>query len=520
MHQPVKRFETGSNTIAVHALFRTVMSLTILLSLAPFASKLVAQSQKEHWPAPGAFTYHYPAEAEAASKLDLDHLEPAQMRAIYTARRSRVLEALPEGAMLIFSEERNQARHLEFQVPQSENHDFQYLTGLEGLDSYDSALLLLPTPKGALSVLYTSANIEQMKSATGVDDVRTFSTLEQDLSIALTDYRDWRITQIRRWPLAEALSQAWGRDHKVLYVNYPRFPRLGMQEPVRLEFFSKLQRFSPEIQLRDSADIMDPIRMLHDAYDLACIRRAVQITGEGISEGLRMAKPGVTETQVMETMDYVYRYRGATLGFPTEVQERPLQAGRTIRQVPEGFIAFVSRSGDVPIYDGGIVHVDTGASFLDHSADLQRVAPTSGHFTPEQRRVYELALKVQKAVIEKIKPGVHWWELHNLAVQMLHDEGGYDQFYKYGIGHFIGMEVHDEGDYEQPLQAGMAMAIEQGIILPDGPHMAFEDDVIVTETGHDWVSRSVPIEADEVEKLVQQPSSFTTFVTKPVPPAK
>jgi Xaa-Pro aminopeptidase len=470
-------------------------------------------------PAARPFPYNYAAEAEAATKLDLNHLDPAQMRALYASRRKRVMESMPEGGMLIFSVDQNQPRHLEFQVPQSEHHDFEYLTGLTGLDSYDSALLLLPTPDGDRAVLYTPGDVSAIKDMSGIEDVRRFDTLEEDLSISMTAYRDWRITQIRRWPLAAALAKTWGRGPKVLYVNYPRFPRLGMPEPERLEFFAKLQRYSPALELRDSADVMDSIRVLHDAYDLACIRRAVQITGDGIVEGLRLARPGLTETQVMETMDYVYRYRGATLGFPTEVQSSPLDAGRTIRAVPEGYIAFVSRSAEVPIQAGGIVHVDTGASFLDHSADIQRDAPVDGHFTAEQRRLYELALRVQKAVIEKIKPGARWWDLHNLAVQMLHDEGNFDQYYKYGIGHFIGMEVHDEGDYEQPLQPGMAMAIEQGIILPGGLHMQFEDDVIVTETGHDWISQSIPIEPADVEKMMQTSSSFAGFASRPWPSA-
>ncbi len=89
----------------------------------------------------------------------------------------------------------------------------------------------------------------------------------------------------------------------------------------------------------------------------------------------------------------------------------------------------------------------------------------------------------------------------------------------YGIGHFIGMEVHDEGDYEQPLKPGMAMAIEQGIVLPNGLHMQLEDDVIVIETGHEWITRFIPVEPDEVEKMMQTSSSLTTFTSRPWPPA-
>jgi hypothetical protein len=120
-----------------------------------------------------------------------------------------------------------------------------------------------------------------------------------------------------------------------------------MQEPPRLELFSRLQRFSPELDVRDSADVIDPIRMLHDAYSLASIRRAVQITGEGVVEGLRAVRAGVTETQLMEVMDFVYRYRGAYLGFPTAVRRSPpggRQQGQQQRQLPEGFIQFVPRS--------------------------------------------------------------------------------------------------------------------------------------------------------------------------------
>jgi hypothetical protein len=73
MHQPVKYFKTGGDTNAAQTLFCIARNLSVLLLSAPFTPKLHAQSQKEHWPAPRTFTYHYQTEAEAAGKLDLDH---------------------------------------------------------------------------------------------------------------------------------------------------------------------------------------------------------------------------------------------------------------------------------------------------------------------------------------------------------------------------------------------------------------------------------------------------------------
>ena len=393
---------------------------------------LARQQPSPNRPEARAPAYSYAREAALAAKFDLDNPDPGELRRTFDERRARVLAAIPEGALLVFSAEQAQPRRLEFQVPHSENHDFIYLTGIEGIDSLDSALLLLPTPEKNWVVLYTSASLETIKSLTGIEEVRPLARLEEDLSAALTDYRDWRITQRRRYPLPGALAKAWGRKSKALYLNYPRFLRLGMPEPPRLEFFGRLQRFSPELDLRDSADVLDPVRTLHDAYSLASIRRAVQITGEGVVEGLRAVRAGVTETQLMEVMDFVYRYRGAYLGFPTAVRRSPpggRRQGQQQRQLPEGFIQFVPRSSAAALETADMVHVDTGASFNHHSADIQRNAPVAKKFTAEQRRLYEIALNVQKTVISRIKPGVTWTQLHELAVQMLRDAGGYDRYY-------------------------------------------------------------------------------------------
>lgn len=461
--------------------------------------------------------YDFATEDALSRRIDFGRPDPDLLNGIFARRRARALRAIPDGAMLVYSVEWTQPRRLEFQVAASDNHDFTYLTGLSGLASVESALLLLPgpTPAEDWAVLYSSADdLDQVRRSTGIADVRAFSRLEPELSVAMTDYRDWRITQVRRWPLPAALARRWGNSKKALYLNYPRFFRLGMPEPERLTAFERFRRFSPEMDLRDAADLLDPIRMYHDALALASIRRAVWITGEGIKEGFRAAKAGRTESEVMEIIDFVYRFHGADLGFPTEVMRYPPAGPKPRQEIPEGFIMYQTRSSGDTLRDGDMVHTDTGAEFNFFSADIQRNVAVDGDLTPQQREIYEIALKVQKTVIDSIRPGVTWWQLHRLAERMLKEAGGYDRYYRYGIGHFIGMEVHDEGDYSQPLQPGMALTIEQGVFPPTGPHAAFEDDIIVTPTGHEWVSRSIPIEIAEIEALAKEPSSLAPFLAR------
>lgn len=440
-----------------------------------------------------------------AALASLSSQSAPTLRDAAAARRARVLKNIPDGLMIVQSADRSQPNLYEFMVPDTEAHDFIYLTGLERVQEPGSVLVLNPRGETYREVLYTSDEVEQVKKQTGIEHVFPYSKFLVDLSSALTDYRNLRITELRFKPIASDFSRGLGLEgkSKVIYLNYPRFTNLNEPANPRFALAQRLRDASPEIDLRDGSEVLDYERMIHDAYGITQLRRAIQITGLGLMEGMRVARPGLTTKEVMEVIDFVYRYNGARLGFATGVSagRSGLPIYATSREETE------ARAGSFPIRGGELVHIDTGAEFNHYSADIQRNVPADGKFTPEQRKIYQVVLNVQKAVIDRVKPGVKWWDLHNLAVKMLNDAGGWDKSYTYGIGHFIGMEVHDHGNYLAPLQPGMVLAIEQGAIV-DGTRVAFEDDVLVTESGHEWLSRFIPIEIDQVEKLRTEPPVF------------
>lgn len=441
------------------------------------------------------------------------HGQPAvTIKEAAAQRRAALAKRLTEGIAIVQSTDRSQPNLYEYFPPTTEHHDFEYLTGLDRSRPPGSVLILNPRGQTYKEILYTSDEIEAVKEATGLEHVFPYGSLLEHISSAITDFRNLRITQLRFKPVASDISRGWGAARKVVYFNYPRFTNLNEPSNPRMGFVTRLREASPEVDMRDSADLLDQMRMIQDPYSLAQLRRAIAITGRGLMEAMRAAKPGLTTREVMEVADFVYRLNGAALGFGTSVQagRQGLPIYASAREEHE------AREGSQPIRPGDLVWFDTGAAYKRYSADIQRQVPADGTFTPEQRKLYEVVVNVQKTVIANVKPGARWQDLHDMAVKLLADAGGLDKSYTYGIGHFIGMEVHDHGDYVGPLRPGMVIAIEQGAIV-NGLRVAFEDDVLVTEQGHEWLTRFIPIEIAEIEKLKAEAPLFdaTKLLVRP-----
>jgi Xaa-Pro aminopeptidase len=430
------------------------------------------------------------AQAPASLPITAEH------RAATADRRARLSARLDAGVAIIQATDRSTPNLYEFMVPSTEHHDFVYLTGLDQPAAGDAVLVLNPRGTNYREVLYTPGDVERVKQATGIAHVFPLSRFLEDLSSALTDYRNLRITQLRFKPVASDLSRGLGDTTKVIWFNYPRFTNLHEPSPPRFALLDRLRAASPELVFRDAGEHLDRMRMVQDAWGLAQLRYAVALTRRGLEQAMQTARPGMTTREVGELIDFTYRFNGAQLGFPTGVS-----AGRSWS---EAFATareeMAARAGSAPLADGDLIHVDTGAEWQHYSADVQRVFPVGATFTASQRAFYTTILNVQKAVIARIRPGVTWDELQALAVSMLRDAGGLDASYTYGIGHFIGLEVHEHGDYRKPLEAGMVISIEQGAIL-NGLRVAFEDDVLVTPTGHEWLTQSIPIELADVERV-------------------
>ena len=149
---------------------------------------------------------------------------------------------------------------------------------------------------------------------------------------------------------------------------------------------------------------------------------------------------------------------------------------------------------------GELVVMDYGASLDYLTMDITRTWPVSGRFSDVQLKAYRTVLAAQEAMIAAIRPGVTRDAIRTIA-QDIYRRDGFDPAYAY-IGHYVGMSVHDVGDWNLPFEAGMVLAIEPIIDLPDQQlHVRIEDTVLVTPTGATVLTSAVPKDVDGITRL-------------------
>jgi Xaa-Pro aminopeptidase len=252
------------------------------------------------------------------------------------------------------------------------------------------------------------------------------------------------------------------------------------------------------------------------------MRRAAAISSAGHARAMRTCCPGMAEYELEAELTYEFRRRGAEAHAYT-----PIVAG--------GLNACVLHyvSNDKLLNDHTLVLIDAGCEVEGYAADITRTFPVNGRFSAAQRDVYEIVLAAQAAAIAAIKPGNHFMDPHQAALQVLAqgmldlkllagsldgviESDAYKRFYMHRTGHWLGLDVHDAGEYKEgdawtTLAPGMTLTVEPGIYIRPGADIPpevvgigirIEDDVLVTEQGCE-VYTSAPRTVAEIEEVMR-----------------
>lgn len=266
---------------------------------------------------------------------------------------------------------------------------------------------------------------------------------------------------------------------------------------------------------------LDDMRLFKSKSEIQCMQKSADIAAAAHVAMMKSCKPGMFEYNL--EAEFMYQIGNHN----SQASYQPIVGGGA-----NGCILHYVNN-DKELKDGELVLIDAGCEYDYYASDITRTFPVNGKFSPQQAEIYEIVLDAHAAAMEVAKPGNHWNEPHDAAVEVIARgllekgllsgdldtvlaEHSYRKFYMHKTGHWLGLDVHDCGDYSVDglsveLEPGMVMTIEPGIYIAEdaevddkykGIGIRIEDDVLITKDGNKILSDKVPRTLVEIEQLM------------------
>jgi Xaa-Pro aminopeptidase len=429
------------------------------------------------------------------------------------ARRKAFLDRIGPGSVAVLASAPVHIRNNDVEHPYRQDSDFFYLTGLDEPESLailsnvhgQHRFVLFVRPRDPERETWDGprVGVEAAPARLGCDAAFTNAERAEKLPGYLEN--------------ATTLHHSLGRDPhadaQILRARdlVRRRARLGVLYPATIV---------------DLSVTVHAMRLFKSKDEIATMRRAAEITREAHAAAMRVAKPGAFEYEVEAEMLRCYRRHGA---------ERPAYESIVGSGINATILHY--RKNDRRLEEGDLLLIDAGAELEYYASDVTRTFPVSGKFTPAQRRIYDAVLKAQELTIAATRTGATLESLHRITLRSITEslvalglvEGPLDHaiekelfkpFYMHRTSHWLGMDVHDVGSYfvegepkptPRVLEPGQVLTIEPGIYVgatakaPDeykGIGVRIEDDVLVTSDGPDVLTRGIPKQPDELEKIL------------------
>jgi Xaa-Pro aminopeptidase len=276
-------------------------------------------------------------------------------------------------------------------------------------------------------------------------------------------------------------------------------------------FRAHLKAASPQSELRDLDPVLDELRGTKSPREVAILREATRIAGLGIIEAMRDARPGMKEYELQADAEYVFKKNGA---------------------YGPAYFALIATGEDTwyshyhrntrSLDEGDLVQFDYAPDYKYYSSDVTRVFPANGKFTRRQREFYTIYLRLYQALMTSIQVHVRPADIIKTAAARMDgimeafpftDErikkaanefvARYRNSRANSLGHTVGMEVHDVRNPTATLEPGQVFTIEPAMQIPE-EHVGIrlEDMILITETGYLNLSAFVPVEIDDIERMM------------------
>lgn len=237
--------------------------------------------------------------------------------------------------------------------------------------------------------------------------------------------------------------------------------------------YAELSDTLTAVELTSLKQLPQQLRLVKDASEIACIRRAAEISCQAFDRILGKLKPGMTEKQAQILLDFEM----LELGSERTAFDTIAAAG------VNGSLPHATPSDHI-IAPGELLTLDFGATVNGYCADMTRTIGF-GHIGGELRTMYQRVLDAQQMALDAIHPGAVCEDVDCIARDYL------DQYYPgafgHSLGHGVGLFIHEQprlarGD-RTVLVPGHVVTIEPGVYLPGIGGCRIEDMAILTEDG-------------------------------------
>ncbi len=416
----------------------------------------------------------------------------------FAARRAKLIEKIGDGVAVIFGNESHP-----YSVKFRQSPDFYYLTGIEEPNSVlvingarkVSAVFAPKRPPQKIAI--EGAGIRETPNPAEVYGLPVLP-MENFYTIFPQVLGNSKKLYVHLSPpddLQFGRSEISGEDNELM--QNPLFGRIS-ETKRKIEM---LQKWQPQLQLADVSPILDELRWVKTPYEIERMRTSGRIGAEGVKEAIKGTKPGMFEYEIEAAARFVYVKRGARGD-----AFLPIVASGTNTMI----LHYTANNQQMQA--GDVVYMDYGADYDYYTSDITRTWAVSGKFTPEQEKMYRCILEARNVIVAMMKPGITVKDMQDAAEPVYRKYGFLEEYKKFGryVGHFVGLSVHDPGNLsgeQKPFVAGVVFNVEPLIQNDEKKvHLRLEDTILITPTGAENLTTSVPAELEEIYALTRQQS--------------
>ncbi|WP_373601363.1 aminopeptidase P family protein [Paraclostridium bifermentans] len=408
---------------------------------------------------------------------------------MFELNRKNLVKEMKKNSLLIMFAGDAPYRSADQKYKFTPNRNFYYLTGI---DDTKVILTILKTEDEVIETIYVQREDELMakwigraiskseaKEASKVESIKYLDEFESTIS-AYIDRRGINKVyfDLERQSIDIASTKAQDMAN-VMRVKYP---------------YIKIKNIYPEIV---------KLRMVKCDNEINTIKTAIDITKEGIVSMAKNIKPGMKEYEVEAHFDFEIKRLGASA-----------HAFTTICAAGKNATVLHYEDNNQEAKDGDLILFDLGAEYNYYCADISRTIPINGKFTERQKQIYNIVLATMKEVEKEARPGITLKDLNDVAkktlakgcleIGLIEKEEEIGKYYFHSIGHPLGLDTHDVWINNSKLEKGVVITNEPGLYIEEeGIGIRLEDDLLITESGCENLSKHIPVEIEDIENLMK-----------------